>query len=305
MWDFLSRITITCFAASYGVALALEVSRLFFRAPVRVAVSAGFTIAGLVAQLAYLVVRAVDETATGTPLSNWYDWTLIVSWVLATCYLVLLLRRPQAAFGLFVLPLVLALIAIAVWVLEPNQPPSSDARSLWATIHGMSLLVGTVSVLTGFAAGVMYLAQSYRLKHKLPPRQGFQLPSLEWLNKLNERSLLVSTLLLAFGFLSGIVLNIYVHGQEAGGVPWSDPIVWTSALLFSWVLIATIFNLVYKPARLGKKVAYLTVANFCFLLLVLYFLLSGQSEHPNNRPPEAAEESAATFTLPHSGRAAS
>ena len=42
----LSGISIFCFSASYGVALALEVSRLFFRMPVRLIVMIGFAILG-------------------------------------------------------------------------------------------------------------------------------------------------------------------------------------------------------------------------------------------------------------------
>ena len=46
----------------------------------------------------------------------------------------------------------------------------------------------------------MYLVQSYRLKHKLPPIQGLQLPSLEWLERVNARATVLSALLLVIGF---------------------------------------------------------------------------------------------------------
>ena len=38
----------------------------------------------------------------------------------------------------------------------------------------------------------------------------------------------------------------------------------------------TTFESVYKPARQGRKVAYLTMASFLFLLLALGFVLTGQ-----------------------------
>ena len=50
-----------------------------------------------------------------------------------------------------------------------------------AWLGGQLLLAGTVAVSFGFIAGIMYLVQSWRLKHKLPPQAGFKLPSLEWL----------------------------------------------------------------------------------------------------------------------------
>jgi hypothetical protein len=53
----------------------------------------------------------------------------------------------------------------------------------------------------------------------------------------------------------------------------------------AWLLAATIFELVYKPAQQGRKVAYLTVANFVFLAIVLVMLATGQSEHAPKGDP--------------------
>ena len=47
----------------------------------------------------------------------------------------------------------------------------------------------------------------------------------------------------------------------------------SSGVLFLWLLAVVTFEWVYKPARAGRKVAYLTVASFVFLGLVLYFVL--------------------------------
>ena len=45
--------------------------------------------------------------------------------------------------------------------------------------------------------------------------------------------------------------------------------VWSSGLLLLWLAAAMVFNVVYRPARQGRKVAYLTLASAGFLLLVL------------------------------------
>ena len=55
------------------------------------------------------------------------------------------------------------------------------ASQVWGVIHGGSILLATVAVLLGFAAGVTYLSQAWRLKRKLPLAGGLRLPSLEWL----------------------------------------------------------------------------------------------------------------------------
>src|SRR5436305_14342158 len=54
----LSGIHVVCFFTSYAIALVLEISRLFFRMPVRLIVMIGFAALGLVVHSAYLWHRA-------------------------------------------------------------------------------------------------------------------------------------------------------------------------------------------------------------------------------------------------------
>ncbi|MEX1223376.1 MAG: cytochrome c biogenesis protein CcsA, partial [Pirellulales bacterium] len=181
---------------------------------------------------------------------------------------------------LFLLPVVLGLIGVA-YLFDDRPFPVNRASQVWGTVHGVSLLLGTVVVILGFIAGVMYLVQSYRLKHKLPPSDRFKLPSLEWLETTINRSIAISTLLLAAGVLSGVILNVAIRvGRGASGLGWNDPVVWTSGLLFGWLMAAWIFSALYRPARQGRKVAYLTFATFGFLVLTLAVVLWAPSDHP-------------------------
>jgi ABC-type uncharacterized transport system permease subunit len=144
----------------------------------------------------------------------------------------------------------------------------------------MTLLLGTVVVSLGFAAGVMYLVQDRRLRLKRPVSGRLRLPSLEWLDRVNGRALVVSALLLSLGVLSGVVLNTINHRRDAGAAfAWNDPVVWTSGLLLAWLVAVSVFGAVYKPARAGRKVAYLTLGSFAFLVMVLAVLLFAPSGH--------------------------
>ncbi|MHB8971826.1 MAG: cytochrome c biogenesis protein CcsA [Pirellulaceae bacterium] len=282
----LSGISITCFAASYAVTLTLEVSRLFFRLRVRWIVMILFAAAGLFAHTAYLAMltRAELEGTGVTPLSHWYDWCLLAAWVLAALYLIFAIRRPENTVGIFLLPLVLALVGAGYAVREAPPFAREQALSYWGMFHGIMLLLGTVTAALGFAAGIMYLLQSYRLKHKLLPRPGFRLPTLEWLQKLNRRSLLLSTFLLALGLVAGLTLNLIRQSSHRGTIAWTDPVVVSSGGLFLWLATATLFGSLYKPAREGRKVAYITLVSFVFLGLVLGLVLRGQ--HGISQIPE-------------------
>ncbi|MFV1964966.1 MAG: cytochrome c biogenesis protein CcsA [Pirellulaceae bacterium] len=224
----LPGITITCFAASYGVSLALEISRLFFRAPIRLPVIFAFTGAGLFAHTSYLMTRAqtgISEHHGIPPLSSWYDFCLLAAWLLAAAYLIMSIRRPRNAVGIFLLPLILGLIGVAVAMRDTRPFQEQTALNVWRVVHGIALTAGTATVALGFATGMMYLVQSYRLKRKLPPRPGFRLPSLELLQRFNRESLMVSACLLAMGLVSGVALNLSHQTEEGRAVQWTDPVV--------------------------------------------------------------------------------
>ncbi len=284
MVTMIDRIQVFCFVASYGVALLLEGGRVFTRFKPPPAATLVFSIAGFLAQTLFLVAEARRSALHGLPISDWRDWCLLTAWILAAVYIAASWSRPKAALGLFLLPLVLAIIAVGNAFKGVAGPfPREEAPFRWEIVHGLSLSLGTVVVTLGFAAGVMYLIQSYRLKHHLSTAAGVPLPSLEWLQRINEGSFIYSSLLLLGGLVSGVVLNGIRHANQTDAVPWTDPVVWTSGVLFLWLLAAVVFNFVYQPARIGRKVAYLTVASFLFLSLELSIVLLAPSQHATRR----------------------
>jgi CDP-diglyceride synthetase len=160
---------------------------------------------------------------------------------------------------------------------------------MWGIAHGLMLLLGTVTVSLGFVAGLMYLVQSWRLKHHVPPQVGLKLPSLEWLQKINKQSLIYSSCFIALGLIAGIILNAVKSREGAGELPWTDSVVLSSTFLLVWLLAATIFEWLYKPAQQGRKVAYLTVASFLFLAVVMAMVLGGRSQHSRPQRMQNAE----------------
>jgi ABC-type uncharacterized transport system permease subunit len=273
----LSGVSTICFAASYAVALMLEISRLLFRSTVRGAVMLGFAGAGLVAHSAFLYYRAIN--AAGAPLSSERDWYLVAAWALVVVYLYLAIFHPKAPFGLFLLPLALALIGTATFLAKDVPLAREPASRVWAAIHGISIMLAAVSVLVGFVAGLMYIGQVRHLKLKIAPTRGPRLPSLEWLRQTNSRAIVLSVLMLGMGVLAGMVLNLINIRSAADCVPWTDPVVWSTWLMFFWLLAAVVLSALHRPAGQGRKVAYLTVASFVFLVIMLAVGLLMNSRH--------------------------
>ncbi|QDU59024.1 cytochrome c biogenesis protein CcsA [Aeoliella mucimassa] len=281
----MSGVTVFCFVASYAVALALEVAGLWVRFGWHRLAMVVMAVAGLVAHSWFLASHSMDDVAIlGSP-ENWY---LVVAWVLAASYLWVVFTAPNTAMGLFVLPLVLLVIAIGEGA--SHEPfAAQQASKLWSNLHGVFMMLATVTVCVGFLAGLMYLIQSWRLKRKVPSSREFQLPSLEWLERTNSRALGLSAILVAGGFISGLILSRIVHGGEANYRLLADPVVLSLLFMLLWLVAAELFRMVYPSARVGRKVAYLTLASFGFLVITL-IVFSSNAIHGSPPPRDTTAQ---------------
>lgn len=279
MLAILREISVTCFFASYLVVLVLELLRLLGRIPGRGLAVIGMMVLGLFTHVAYLSIRVfADGNRTAEDaglLATWTEWLLMVALGMAVSYLVFYLRRPDTVVGFFFLPAILATIGLALSM--NHLPPFSrtEAVEAWRSIHGWAMMLGSGTVLVGFLAGLMYLVQSARLKRKWAG-SGLRLPTLETLERLNRRCLVLSTIAVGTGVVAGFVMNLNRWGQ----VGWTDRSVLFSCLLFAWLLTSTWVEYTFPAAHRGRKIVYLTMASFGFLVLAMLGVLTsahGQS----------------------------
>jgi ABC-type transport system involved in cytochrome c biogenesis permease subunit len=257
------QIKFFCFAASYSVAFALELLYQFWpRRGVR-AVSLAFGFAGLVAQTIFLVDKQ-------PAISRQYGLLLFLAWVLAIFYLIGSLHHVRIAWGVFVLPLILALIGLGrLFDLGPDTPRFQIADLLsteraWDWIHGGLLFLAAVGVCVAFFASLMYLFQARRLRYKTLPTAGFRLLSLERLEAMNRRAMTFAFPLLTIGMLIGGVL-MYQNADTLVG--WHDPRVLTTVLL--WLAFAVMLYVRYGMHLAGRQVALLTIVTFALFVVCL------------------------------------
>jgi len=277
-----SGVTVSCFFLSYVIVLALELSRLYLKMPWRMLVVLIMAVLGLVTHGLFLWDRwtQVNQATQGSLPATLFDWSLLAAWVLAAIYVFLALRRPTNAIGPFLLPLVLAMILGALSVRSGQPFDRTASTGLWRYIHGGSLSLGTVAVTLGFAVAMMNLVQEYRLKTKRSMSGALRLPSLEYLHTLGRSCLVVSTIAIACGLVSGVVLNFQRHGS----VNWLESGIIFSGGLLVWLVIASILE--WQAAqRATSWSAYLNIASFLivFLALILVFAAPhGRSRRPPN-----------------------
>lgn len=253
----MNRVTTLCFLASYGLALALELLHLWVgRAAVR-ALALTAAAAGLVAHTLYLYNRQ-------PPLIWQFSWILFVAWVLAVFYLCGAIHHRRQSWGVFVLPLILGLLGLGL-LFGPPPPEAKglwqeEPHKLWGRVHAVLILLATVGVCIGFLASLMYLIQAHRLRTKAPPGQGLRLLSLERLESMNRRAIVLAFPLLTAGMIAGVVLI----AQGSDTVGWTDPRVLGTLVL--WCVFAVLLYLRFAQHLRGRQVAFMTILAFLMLL---------------------------------------
>jgi ABC-type uncharacterized transport system permease subunit len=262
MW--LDKITRFCFGASYAVALVLELLQMFWPRNIQRYVALSFAGAGLFAHTIYLAVQRPSlASQTGS--------LLLLSWILAVFYVYGSVHHRQIAWGVFVLPLVVGLVVLAgVYPLEQGDVPwywplgQLHGERFWGILHGALLILAAVGGCVGFVASVMYLVQSRRLRLKTAPSPGPRMWSLERIELMNRRAIVLAFPLLTAGVVVGIALLVQRADQLDG---WTDPRVLGALLL--WAVFALLLYLRYGVHVRGRQLAWLTIVAFVLLVFTL------------------------------------
>lgn len=263
----LSKVTVFCFMASYLVALGLELARFLKKknSVLRPLVFL-FSLAGLVAQTAYLFNRA-RETQLPPLLSSSHDWLIVFSWLLVAIFLFINLIDETLSIGLFLFPLVLALVVSSYFVDNATNALVEPSIRSWAMLHASLLVLGGVGIVLSFVISTMYLIQHRRLKQKQNFSEGFNLPSLAKLARLNRWALMISAPLLTVGMGIGIGLGVYVR-KGAHAISFIDPVILAYEIVWVAMMISVIFML-RKNQPNQKHIAQLTIWTGGLLLLTV------------------------------------
>lgn len=290
---FLAQVQIYCFLMSYAASLIGEVWLLLRRqsALARVVVLA-FAAAGFLAHTAYLMTRGQNA---GLPplLSSQQDWLLVLAWIGALLYLVLLLTHRQLAHGVFMLPAVLLLVIVAVFVSRQaiglNDPLA--VRRL-VMFHAASLVFGIAAVLGAAISALMYLLHYQRLRTRNQWLKKLALPSLENLTAANRWLVVFSIPCLTIGLVTGFVLIFWPDGAGAArSIKLSDPQIVATVVM--WIaMVVVLIRVLSSSHQTGKAVAQLSLLSGGFLLTTVFglMILSGSgsltSFHAGSPAPE-------------------
>src|SRR5205807_555434 len=108
----MDRLSVLCFAGTYGLALAGDLARFVVRGGARWYLTVGLTALGWAVHTAYLANLGWHQHEL--PVTTVFESLLVLAWILVAIDLYLIVRSPKpVAVGLFVLPVALALVVVA------------------------------------------------------------------------------------------------------------------------------------------------------------------------------------------------
>jgi ABC-type uncharacterized transport system permease subunit len=257
-------------AFSFGVIAYSVSSTLFYLELVR---SSRELRAGLAARvLALGALCHVIQVSTSLVLGDARSLETIhfllsaAAWVVVVSFLVLRRGRPIDALGVFVGPLALTFLVAAQFV-DAELPAVGVSRWLLG-LHVAANLLGLSFVFLAGGTSIFYLALERRLKAKRRAQVQGRLPSLDVLDTLGHRLLLVGFPLLSFGVVSGGVF--FAQLGALSGLSFARAVLG----YVTWALVAGVLLSRALFGFGGRRSAYGTLWSVaCLTLLLVVYLL--------------------------------
>jgi ABC-type transport system involved in cytochrome c biogenesis permease subunit len=231
--------------------------------------------------LAHTFVIGMQTMEVGhVPVTNASSAISTFVWLLVLAYLYTEMTTDERAMGAFILPLV-----VAIQVIPALKPGIEDRAAVLQGplfgIHVSSLMFAYASFALACVIGITYVLLFKEIKAK---HLGFfyaRLPSLQVLDSMNQRAIVIGWVFLTIGLFVG-----WIYAAQATA---SDPRVQAMSLQDPKIFVAVICWAVYSfeafaARRLGwggRRSAYLSALGFAIVLLnfvpISYFLTTSHN----------------------------
>ena len=202
---------------------------------------------GWLLQTALLVVMA--ERAAGFPWTDWAGSLNLFVWLVVSVYLVWGCRTRYRLLGLAVMPIAVALLAVAWAGGGTGASSHSGYSTVFLVVHVGLLLFAFAAFTLAAALSALYLWQERRLKEHKPTSVLGRAPSLLTLESLAARTIAVALPALTAGIVAGLIRL----RRDGGSI---DALM--GVTIGTWTIYAAHVGLRWR----GRRAAYLALAGF-------------------------------------------
>lgn len=247
----------------YGMGLAGSAVTFFTKGKRIFQAALGSVIVGFVVHTGFLIYRGMEKSHF--PMTDMKESLAFFAWTVSLCFFVSYLRYRIRALGLFLLPLVAALMLGTIFI--QSSPIPTILESFWIYFHVTFLILAYGMFFVTFVAGLLYLFQERELKSKKPKTFYYRLPSLNLLDDLFYKFLIVGFGSMTLGILAGV---IWAKQDWAKGWESDAKVI---ATMITWAIYLVLIYLRTTAGWRGKKAAIVNIAGF---LSVIFTLVSAK-----------------------------
>jgi ABC-type transport system involved in cytochrome c biogenesis permease subunit len=224
---------------------------------------------GIIVAAAALVSHALGVILRGLsaghfPFVGIYESMVLVACAIVIVWLVLEAFTRIKAIGLYVMPVVLVLLTVALVEYNPPVGLGPALRSDIVIVHVSVMLVAIGSLYVGGGAAIIYLVEETLLRRRKTGGVLGRLPSLAALDRLIYHATLLGLPFLTMGMAAGVIR------AETFGVPgWpTDPMVLLSVA--AWAVYLALIAGRVRGGWSGRAVSWLSVAGLVLLLVIRF-----------------------------------
>lgn len=256
----------------YFGAMLLYVGAMFFyfayfsyRTPALRWLGLALVLPGVAVHLGAIVTRGFADGHY--PLANMFEYSSMLALVAVVAFLLMTVRWPVASYGggiaLFV---VVALMGIGYGLYQSPEPLVPALQSYWLKIHVTSMMASSGVLVSSFVFAALYLLKdrSANVKSWLNGTAAMRLPSLETLDRLTFRAILLGFPIWTFGTMAGAIWGEHAWGRWWG---WDPKETWAA---ITWIVYAIYLHAHTLRAWRGRRTALIATAGFVSILITLY-----------------------------------
>lgn len=253
--------------AAYTIAILLTVWGFAARHDAVSRFASYVTIFGWVMNTLALILRTLG--AGRLPLSNGFEFLVAFAWGIVLFYLWLQYRYRLKAVGLFLLPVVWALLAYAAVEIPETQkaitPLMPALKSNWLSVHVSTAILSYGALAVSFALAVMYL-----IKERISRNQNTS--SVLYRNMPGEDILEESCyrfITVGFFLLSMVIISGAIWAEQAWGSYWSwDPKeTWS---LITWLIYGACLHVRQTYGWRGRRSSIIAIIGFAAVLFTFF-----------------------------------
>jgi ABC-type transport system involved in cytochrome c biogenesis permease subunit len=212
--------------------------------------------AGFILHTAFLYLRG--QALGRCPLTNLFETQAFVSWAAVLFFLLIGPSYRVSFLGAFTAPLVLVICLAALLSPVDFVHVQLLAHSAWIEFHAAIAVVACGAFALAFVTGAMYLFQERQLKTRRLSSSFLLLPSIEQLDVIHFRLLIMGFMMLTVGMIGGMI-SYRIVGH------WTIPkIIWASSV---WVVYGALVAARGLWTLRGRKVAVASMASFTLMLV--------------------------------------